>query len=152
MSPQPQAHFPLKIRESSQICETQDLQKVKSSLKHLPEHFLFLFQYCCSSSLGVTSSLDQFYYPAPGGELPSLCSSIVFNFWSRNIHFSFLAQISGLLCCSYFSLGFACLGDFLSPSALQICSAAGTKHSRGCKDVPCTLRIKAVMQNWAALN
>lgn len=39
-----------------------------------------------------------------------------------------------------------------SPSALQICFAAGTKHSWGCKDVPCTLWIKAVMQNWAALN
>jgi len=120
--------FSLKISESPQICEAWDLQKVKSSLKHPPEQFPPLFQYCRSSF-----SLHHIH----------------FQIWKYS--FSFPALISGLLCCSCFSLRFALLWG-IPFSDLQICIAADAKHSQGCKDVPSTLQIKAVLQNSAALN
>lgn len=89
------------------------LQRVKSGLKHSPKHFL-IFQYCCSSSPGNMCSLDQCYYPAPGWRSRKLCSLVsICLLLSLQFHFSFTALISGLLCCSYFSLGLFYLGGFL---------------------------------------
>lgn len=110
----------------------------------------FLFQYFGSSSLGtgfITQLLERGTKTLPPASISLHCIS--FLIWKYS--FSFLALISGLLCCSYFSPGFA-WGIPSSPSALQICTAADTKHSQGCKAVPSTLQLKAVTQNSVALN
>lgn len=77
--------------------------------------FLFLF------SLGGTSFMAWFYYPAPGGQkaLPPVSISlhcVSFLIWKYS--FPFLAFISGLLHCSYVSLGFARQGDSLPSTSL----------------------------------
>lgn len=117
-APQPQGCFSLESSARPPSCASRVLQRVKSSLKNAHDHFPLLLL------LGVCRFMAQFYFPAPGAEqraLPpasiSLCCRS-FLIWKYSL--PSLALISGLLCCSYFSPGFARLRDSLPSISLTL--------------------------------